>query len=751
MATRKLLLLSIMILSNLSTKNLNPSNDKAENPKVILHELQNLKLDMEIFKDKLYDYIETLEHENIPRKERLRDIVIDLYEFEKIKKDLILQNEVNMEDKVDEIFNLEKNALEVVDDANKEAAFQHLMMNLRKSLLASMSKHQLLNAEKNELFKKQMDEMTKKLIQQGMTPQKAKDEVLKDPKIVEKLRDMNLPPIVKHLFKRIDEMRTQVVITKNTNQVVINLKDRIEQQQKHLDEHRDNVKNYNDLRKDPSKNLKDVISYHINAVANPNFTVDNDNIDLLINRLHDMIDAYVIVSKKSNNQNLIDDLFEFVDTLLAVPTEPNEKKESWKLISSRLILTSMNAYGYGNRAFEYVIHYFRTFNGKRVPSPNYEQIFLRNMKLLKFKFSPEEDADKSNRTLFMDMVNQFPDNKFTMEVENKLEVLENFEHFFNIPSSLRSSDFPYEFVNLVFNVIPNTPVDMADNLFLILHKFRIKDHETLDEGVNPAMLFDVYIDTVVDILEHDSDLNRYYALYKLVLVKVLEKTTTQDQYWEPSLLKDLVVAEEIIPKNEQLIKIIYALYRQKIPKIKREFNTTYYLGSFTSQYFDLNNLNWNTPEFEDIPTKNDDHVKNTLEDLVGGFSVPEVDSNTQIDTNITNNKKIVIDEVSSEEDKRKNKKDQQKSLDDENDINESSEEDKHEQVPLITDDGKNLVNVVYGEIDPALQQHLESSTDLRAFASKVVTVEETEDTITQTVYVYVQRVSSPCYDENLTF
>ena len=735
MSAYKLLLLNILILTTLTTKNLNPDKDRAENPKLLFNELKELNANLEEIKDKFYDYMETMDEDSSDnRKQNLNAVIEDIYNFEKTKMANIQENVDNSLETLDKIFDAE---IDNVIEENSKTGFQRLMVKLRKTLINSMTKYQFNNMDRQKALKIEINDNNKEIEEkEGISFAQAKKKIPANK--MEELRNLQMAPIMQILIKKIDKKKMVFNIQKNTDVIILNLNERITKNQEFVDEHIQNIKNYNDLKKDPVENLKNVIFQHIIEIDGVD--IDKNNVDLLINRIKDFGDAFVIVSKTKHNDEIVTDLIEFCMHILSTQDGSSEKR-AWKLTSARLLLSLIFKLGKGEVAFEFITDYLRTTNGKRVKSQFYAEILLRNFSKLHFKFSPQEDNDFTNRALFLDMVNQLPNDKFPLQMDQKEIVINNFEHFFDVNPILSTLDFPVQFIDRVFTVIPNGGVDLGDNLFNLLLKFKLDKKDTLNEGVNPAVLFDVFINVYVDIAENIENLSRYYPIYKLILVLFLENNTEENQFWEPTHIQDLGISLELIPGNEELVKIVYALYVQKVPKIKREFDTIYYIESLTGQYFDMNNLNWETPEFEDVLTKNDDTVKKTIEELIGGFS--KIDPEEIENNDKKNQQKINIDDLSEEEtEKIHNRKEHQKTI---------SEEDieDNQEIPVVVDDGKNLVNVVYGEVDQGLKEHLEKSTDLRAYASEVVLEEETDDYIVQTVYVYVQRVSSPCYDPNL--
>ena len=738
MSTRQILLLTFILSSIFTMKNLDPSKDRTENPKSLIADLEKTDIDMDDLKDKLYDYIETMPIGSYPRKEKIGDILKDLYFFETVKTveiNNVLEPAVENAN-LDNIFNSE---IDGVMEENNQEAFKGLMVKLRKTLLNSMVRFQYTNLEAHRLLTEQIEKEAQAIVTNELSFDQAKQTILGRKDIQKRLLGLQMSPIMRHLLQKIKTKKDVYSISKNSNKIVLTLKERIEKNQQTLNTHIQNVKNYNDLRKDPILNLKNVILQHIKNVAEPEFVIDESNRNLNIKRMNNLGDAFKIVSGQRKNDNFADDLLEIIRNLLDVQTDQTEKT-TWKLISARIFLQIMVSNTFSVRAFNFVTDYFREINGNVVKSEQLAKIIVRNIAELKFEFSPEKDNDFKNRVLFMDLINQVGNDDLPVEIglNDKQVVVENFEHFFNLPPALRSLNFPAEFTNKLFETIPEAPINLGDNLFKTLLQFRLDQKESFQDAFVPS-LFDTFINVYTDIANLE-DLSRFYPVYKLILVLFLENNTTQLQNYTPLRMRDFQIAQEVIPNNDELKKIIYALYTQKVPKIKKDFDTIYYLQFLDNKEFDMNNLNWNTPEVEEDvvelkPTKNDKDVQDQISDIIGGFSKPVMDD--EIINNSETNKKIEID--SNEEDLEPEKRNRNK---DKNDTIESEED-------IVEDDGKNLVNVVYGDVDPQLKAHLESSTDLRAYASEVVLEEETDDYIIQTVYVYVQRASSPCFDEDL--
>lgn len=744
MSTRQILLLTIMLTSIFAMKNLDPSKDRTENPKDLIAQLEKTQLDMDDLKDKIYDYIETMPLAGtFSRKEKIGDILKDLYFFETVKTvqiNQVMQPAVENKN-LDKIFDAE---IEGVMEQNNEEAFKGLMVKLRKTLLNSMVRFQYTNLEAHRLLTEEIEKEAQALVTDSLTLDQAKRTVLNRKDIQKRLISLQMSPIMRHLLQKIKIKKDVYSISKNSNKIVLTLQERIQKNQETLNAHIINIKNYNDLRKDPVSNLKNVILQYISSVGQHEFPIDSTNLDLNINRMKNLGDAFSIVSAAKKNNDFVTGVLNMIKNLLDVQTD-SDKKTIWKLVGSRLLLQLLVSLGFAKEAFEFSADYFRENNGNVVKSQQYAKILMRNISNLKFEFSPEQDADFKNRVLFMDLVNQVDNDNLPVEIdmEQKKQVINNFEHFFDLSPALRSLNFPAKFTNKLYETIPNAPINLGDNLFQTLLEFRLRQKDSLEDGLSPS-LFDSFINAYTDIADL-QDLSRFYPVYKLILVLFLENNTTQLQYYTPKRMRDFEVAQELIPNNEELKKIVYALYTQKVPKVKKEFDTVFYLQFLDNKEFDMNNLNWNTPEVEEEiteikPTKNDKNVKDQIADIIGGFSQQQPKEGEK--TKETEINKIEIDEISNEEEPNKKKRRNK------NGDTESSEEDLNEDV-VVENDGKNLVNVVYGEVDPQLKAHLENSTDLRAYASEIVLEEETEDFIIQTVYVYVQRASSPCFDENL--
>ena len=394
MSTRQILLLTFILGSIMSMKNLNPTKDKTENPKHLISDLQKTDVDMEDLKDKFYDYIETMPIANFSRKENVGDLLKDLYQFE-IVKSVQIQSELEsaVENKsIDGIFDPE---IDGVIEAGDRNAFQGFLVKLRKTLLNSIVRFQYVNLDNHKKLNQDIaEEMQKIATAENISSSEAKKKVLGMEIYKEKLKALQLSPIMRYLINKIKIKSRVYSISKDTNKIVLTLQDNIDKTQEKLNTYRTNIKNYNALREEPVTNLKNVILHYISTVAEPEFPIDNSNLDLMKKRVKDLGDAFNIVSVTKKSDDFVVDVLNMVRALLDINTEDNDKND-WKLVSARYLLQLIISKGYAKEDFN---DYFREMNGNVTKSDDNEPIINDNDVIkIDEKSSSEEEVVPRNQ------------------------------------------------------------------------------------------------------------------------------------------------------------------------------------------------------------------------------------------------------------------------------------------------------------------------------------------------------------------
>lgn len=675
---------------------------QAQKLKQFIANFQNLENTPQIqsYQTTVYNYINCLRgRTDIIPKKKINEILSDLYNFE-IEKESLLKNDFKNDiESINEIMEAELN--KEIEKINGD----EIAEKLRKIYIYNVSKHFQSGMELKKQYLAKLDKNAKKI----SSEKNVKIELVLQNFLEQKKVKFDLSTLDKHLFNI-----TQLKVIKHINlkfkekieffQIKIDSKKFISEilenlggKMKEIDEFRQKVVFYNELRKNPIFNMKNMIEDFIKTLNSSYFIIDRENFEINLGKILDFVSAFRILNEKIRNlenlkkgdsefernleiENLGKDLLGFVKIILEnEEREYNEEKKNFKLIVGKKILGVLMDLGFEKMAFDFVIEFFQNKFPEEL-NEDLKLIILRN-------YQKNFDLKKiENQFHILDLINQVATKEIHFfEKNEKMNIINNFDLLAKLFKQKEKNNYFFKFSEELKELTNLTDEkEVEDDLYKKINKFKNSENNN-----DLARGFDLFL--------NDKNLEEkdYYILYKLNIAKNLEGTD-YEIYFNGENIQILEKIQTMISTSQKLNNILIGLLNSKNLIQTKTEKYKNYPNLLKNEKFSLKKK-----FIKKIPTKNDESSKKQIADFIN--SNPEVYKQKQ--------KKINTD------------------------LSEEIEE-------------KNFVNFIYGDKEPQLNRILEDSEGVKAIAAKVEVIERGNGFRVERVYIYVQRRKSPCFEDN---
>ncbi len=374
----------------------------------------------------------------------------------------------------------------------------------------------------------------------------------------------------------------------------------------------------------------------------------------------------------------------------------------------------------------------RIFEPKRVEG--FPQSFLE---ILSIKISELKDISYDFFLIYQGLVYHNKGNESPFVDTQKSQILMYLRELY------RNTDFEKkgvekELFQSLEDFIEDPSEGIKNKLFDTLMDLKTEElYNDVKDPVDYAQSFD-------KALDHDNDVT-YYLPLKLLTATVLKGNDVTQEY-KPTDSQD----QELLEKNDKLKKIVYALYTQHEPKIKREFDFDFYNKSLPGKKYNMKDLDF----LRDFDLESEEQP--IEEEVVEQSPTQEIEDKTQKNKN---GDQVVEENLSDQKISSEEEPD-----DKQVDLNEEVEIQEEDEPSQLVEEEKNIVNPVFGDFSNhrtnllKLLEEFELHDLFSNFFDQIenkhvklinidVEVESSEETIYENIYVEILRPDSPCYDE----
>ena len=653
-------------------------------------------------KKEIYEYINYLQKTNFEEKQKIGDIIFDLYKFEVEKKTLYNSDDKIIFEQIEIIFSENLNL--VLENKNFDFFFEKLKSLILSSIL---NQHTTLNEEKSNYYQ---NLIKKNMEKKDLSYEDSVKDINKNVDYInyqnEFQQRLNQPKIFAFLVLKFKKLFGKLKIDRNTQ--IQNFNINFEIPTKILSDYKNSVIAFKNLKKDPISNLIEIIKNIVDNIENEDFIVDNSNFDILKKKFYDFNLALVILLKKKKNPDFSENLLEVI-FYLSKRNFMNKKKNDLKILIVQDILNILIENNETVKAFEFINNFIfkkekKNKFGEIIKSKIKQNFDIRNLK---------------DKIMILTIIGESETLTFLDENE-KTNILKNYLILVKLDNSLYENNIDniiYE--NLIY-LIPENKENIYEIFYDVILDFKITKYNLNFTDEEILSDFDKFID------RQNGNENSYLIL-KLVLVNFFKGKKNITQKFDVDKTKNGTLVNFFLPDNNNLVNVIYSLCFNKNYGIKKNFDLEYYLIFLKGKIFNMEEIDFdNTTIFNTNEDEEETLVVNKTKKINEGVQNLNI---KKFPKKIDAEKKMYIkaDKIHFANPNEKIKID--------------------EQINIKKNNGDNLVNYLYGEIDEKVINVLKKRTDFENFKTEFVTYEEGEDYVKQKMYVYIKRKSSPCFDK----